>query len=41
MSQTEAAPIESQNRVALSELSPQTLYDKCVALAQLVVDVAP
>jgi starch phosphorylase len=34
MSQTEAAPAESTPKLALSELSPQTLYDKCVALAR-------
>ncbi|MGD9720355.1 MAG: alpha-glucan family phosphorylase [Pirellulales bacterium] len=33
MSQTEAAPAES-HKLALSELSPQTLYDKCIALAR-------
>ncbi len=34
MSHTEAAPTESSHKLALSELSPQTLYDKCVALAR-------
>jgi starch phosphorylase len=34
MSRTEAAPAESTQKLALSELSPQTLYDKCVALAR-------
>ncbi len=34
MSQTDAAPAEASQKLALSELSPQTLYDKCVALAR-------
>ena len=34
MSQTEAAPVESVQKLPLSELSPQTIYDKCVALAR-------
>src|SRR3972149_450259 len=34
MSQTEIAPVESSPRLPLSELSPQTIYDKCVALAR-------
>jgi glycogen phosphorylase len=34
MSHTEAAPAESLPKPPLTELSPQTLYDKCVALAR-------
>src|SRR3990170_3850253 len=34
MSQTEAVPARPVPSPALSELSPQTLYDKCVALAR-------
>jgi glycogen phosphorylase len=34
MSQTEVAPAESSQKLPLSELSPQTIYDKCVALAR-------
>ncbi|HTM54923.1 MAG TPA: alpha-glucan family phosphorylase [Pirellulales bacterium] len=34
MSQTEVAPPESSHKLPLSELSPQTIYDKCVALAR-------
>ncbi len=34
MGQTEAAPKEAVQKPLLSELSPQTLYDKCVALAR-------
>src|SRR4051812_38186857 len=34
MSQTEVAPPESSRKLPLSELSPQTIYDKCVALAR-------
>jgi glycogen phosphorylase len=34
MSQTEVAPTESSQKLPLSELSPQTIYDKCVALAR-------
>jgi starch phosphorylase len=34
MSQTEIVPTESTQKLPLSELSPQTIYDKCVALAR-------
>src|SRR5436190_10491990 len=34
MSQTEIVPAESTQKLPLSELSPQTIYDKCVALAR-------
>ena len=34
MSQTEAAPAESFQKSTLSEASPQSVYDKCVALAR-------
>jgi starch phosphorylase len=34
MSQTDAAPAEATQKLTLDELSPQTLYDKCVALAR-------
>jgi len=34
MSHTEAVPAESSHPLALTGLSPQTLYDKCVALAR-------
>ncbi|MEX2112348.1 MAG: alpha-glucan family phosphorylase [Pirellulales bacterium] len=34
MSRTDAAPAEATHKLSLSELSPQTLYDKCVALAR-------
>jgi starch phosphorylase len=34
MSHTEAAPSQASHPLSLSELSPQTLYDKCVALAR-------
>jgi starch phosphorylase len=34
MSHTEAAPPEALPKPSFSELSPQTLYDKCVALAR-------
>src|SRR5213593_1360417 len=34
MSQIEAAPAEALPKPTLSGLSPQTLYDKCVALAR-------
>jgi starch phosphorylase len=34
MSRTEAAPAEFLSKTVLTELSPQTLYDKCVALAR-------
>ena len=34
MSQTEAAPAEALPKLALTELSAQTIYDKCIALAR-------
>src|SRR3954469_5644140 len=34
MSQTETAPAEPVKKLVLSELSPQTIYDKCCALAR-------
>src|SRR3954471_10147344 len=34
MSQTETAPPETVSQPILSELSPQTIYDKCCALAR-------
>lgn len=34
MSQTEVAPLENLHKLPLTELSPQTIYDKCTALAR-------
>ncbi len=34
MSQTEVAPVENLHKLPLSELSPQTIYAKCMALAR-------
>src|SRR6478609_10337467 len=34
MSQVEAAPMEPLSKPMLSELSPQTIYDKCLSLAR-------
>ena len=34
MSQAEVIPSVSGEKLALSEMSPQTLYDKCVTVAR-------
>src|ERR1700745_248455 len=34
MSQTEAAPVEAVQKTTFTELSPNTVYDKCMSLAR-------